>query len=46
MVFFYAPQLTLPKVLLAMNTPASRQQAAAALHGCTRLSPQPTTRAS
>ena len=31
MAFFYAPQLTLPKVLLAMNTPASRQQAAAAL---------------
>lgn len=31
MAFFYAPQLTLPKILLAMNTPASRQQAAAAL---------------
>ena len=31
MAFFYAPQLTLPKVLLAINTPASRQQAAAAL---------------
>ena len=31
MAFFYAPQLTLPKVLLAMNTPASRQEAAAAL---------------
>ena len=31
MAFFYAPQLTLPKVLLVMNTPASRQQAAAAL---------------
>ena len=31
MAFFYAPQLTLPKVLLAMNTPASRQQAAEAL---------------
>ena len=30
MAFFYAPQLTLPKVLLAMNTPASREQAAAA----------------
>ncbi len=31
MAFFYAPQLTLPKVLLAINTPASRQQAADAL---------------
>jgi LuxR family maltose regulon positive regulatory protein len=31
MAFFYAPQLTLPKVLLAINTPESRQQAAAAL---------------
>ncbi len=31
MAFFYAPQLTLPRVLLAMNTPASRQQAAASL---------------
>ena len=31
MAFFYAPQLTLPKVLLRMNTPASRQQAAEAL---------------
>ena len=31
MAFFYAPQLTLPKVLLRINTPASRQQAAAAL---------------
>ena len=31
MGFFYAPQLTLPKVLLAMNTPASRQQAGEAL---------------
>ncbi len=31
MAFFYAPQLTLPKVLLLMNTPASRQQAAEAL---------------
>jgi len=27
----FAPQFTLPKVLLCMNTPASRQQAAAAL---------------
>jgi LuxR family transcriptional regulator, maltose regulon positive regulatory protein len=31
MAFFYAPQLTLPKVLLAINTPASRQQAAEVL---------------
>jgi LuxR family maltose regulon positive regulatory protein len=31
MPFFYAPQLTLPKVLLAQDTPASREQAAAAL---------------
>jgi LuxR family maltose regulon positive regulatory protein len=31
MAFFYAPQLTLPKVLLAINTPASRQQTAVAL---------------
>ncbi len=31
MAFFYTPQLTLPKVLLAINTPESRQQAAAAL---------------
>ena len=31
MAFFYAPQLTLPKVLLCMNTAASRQQAAEAL---------------
>ncbi|MBK8050814.1 MAG: hypothetical protein IPK16_29145 [Anaerolineales bacterium] len=31
MAFFYAPQLTLPKVLVRMNTPASRQQAAATL---------------
>lgn len=31
MGFSYAPALTLPKVLLAMNTPASRRQAAAAL---------------
>jgi len=31
MGFFYAPQLTLPKVLLAMNTSASRQQASEAL---------------
>ncbi len=31
MAFFYAPQLTLPRVLLAMNTPTSRRQAAAAL---------------
>lgn len=31
MAFFYAPQLTLPKVLLAIDTPASRQQAAQAL---------------
>jgi LuxR family maltose regulon positive regulatory protein len=31
MAFFYAPQLTLPKVLLRLNTPASRQQAAEAL---------------
>lgn len=31
MAFFYAPQLTLPKVLLAIDTPESRQQAAAAL---------------
>ena len=31
MAFFYTPQLTLPKLLLAQNTPASRQQAADAL---------------
>ena len=31
MGFFYAPQLTLPKILLAQDTPASRQQAAEAL---------------
>lgn len=31
MAFFYAPQLTLPKVLLAINTPESRQQATDAL---------------
>ena len=31
MAFFYAPQLTLPKVLLRLNTPASRQQAGEAL---------------
>jgi LuxR family maltose regulon positive regulatory protein len=31
MAFFYAPQLTLPKVLLAMNTPTSRQEAAETL---------------
>jgi LuxR family maltose regulon positive regulatory protein len=31
MAFFYAPQLTLPKVLLAANTPAGRQQAGGAL---------------
>ena len=31
MPYHYAPQFTLPKVLLRMNTPASRQQAAAAL---------------
>jgi LuxR family maltose regulon positive regulatory protein len=31
MAYHYAPQFTLPKVLLRMNTPASRQQAAAAL---------------
>lgn len=31
MAFFYAPQLTLPKILLAVNTPTSRRQAAAAL---------------
>ncbi len=31
MAFFYAPQLTLPKILLAQDTPASRQQAAGAL---------------
>lgn len=29
--FSYAPQLTLPKILLRIDTPASRQQAAAAL---------------
>lgn len=28
MPYFYAPQLTLPKILLAQNTPASRAQAA------------------
>lgn len=31
MALFYTPQLTLPRVLLALNTPDSRQQAAAAL---------------
>lgn len=31
MAFFYAPQLTLPKVLLRLNTPAGRQQAGEAL---------------
>ena len=31
MPFFHAPQLALPKVLLSQNTPASREQAAAAL---------------
>jgi len=31
MAFFYAPQLALPRILLRMDTPASRQQAAAAL---------------
>ncbi|MEI2691508.1 MAG: LuxR C-terminal-related transcriptional regulator [Anaerolineae bacterium] len=31
MPYFYAPQLTLPKVLLALNMPASRAQAADAL---------------
>ena len=31
MAFFYAPQLTLARVLLRMDTPASRQQAAEAL---------------
>ena len=31
MPYFYAPQLTLPKILLAQDTPASRGQAAEAL---------------
>ncbi len=31
MAFFYAPQLTLPKILLRIDTPASRQQAAEVL---------------
>ena len=31
MPYFYAPQLTLPKILLAQDTPASREQAAAEL---------------
>ncbi|MBP8294087.1 MAG: hypothetical protein KAX65_15030, partial [Caldilineaceae bacterium] len=31
MAFFYTPQLTLPRVLLRIDTPASRQQAAEAL---------------
>ena len=31
MPYFYAPQLTLPKILLAQNTPASRRQAAEVL---------------
>ncbi len=31
MPYFYAPQLTLPKILLAQNTPASRKQAATEL---------------
>jgi LuxR family maltose regulon positive regulatory protein len=31
MAFSYAPQLTLPRILLRIDTPASRQQAAAAL---------------
>ena len=31
MPYFYAPQMTLPKILLAQDTPASREQAAAEL---------------
>jgi LuxR family maltose regulon positive regulatory protein len=31
MPYFYAPQMTLPKILLAQDTPASRNQAAAEL---------------
>ena len=31
MPYYYAPQLTLPKILLAQDTPASRKQAAAEL---------------
>jgi LuxR family maltose regulon positive regulatory protein len=31
MPYFYAPQLTLPKILLAQDTPASREQAAETL---------------
>ena len=31
MPYYYAPQLTLPKILLAQDTPASREQAAAEL---------------
>ena len=31
MPYFYAPQLTLPKILLAQDTPASREQAATLL---------------
>jgi LuxR family maltose regulon positive regulatory protein len=31
MPYFYAPQLTLPKILLAQDTPASREHAATAL---------------
>ncbi len=31
MPYFYAPQLTLPKILLAQDTPVSREQAAVAL---------------
>ena len=31
MPYFYAPQLTLPKILLAQDTPASREQAAEVL---------------
>jgi LuxR family maltose regulon positive regulatory protein len=31
MAFFYAPQLALPRILIRLDTPASRRQAAAAL---------------
>ena len=37
MPYFYAPQLALPKILLAQATPASREQAAAAAVPAARL---------
>ena len=43
MAYFYAPQLALPKILLALNTPASLEQTAAALsrlHAFCHVHPQ------